>query len=81
MKRILLFLIVITVVAPAFAQKKADDKFKGIKILKNEEAEEVQIDIRKPDNASKMARKQTEFMIFQKLEYKIKIKKSNKLLY
>jgi hypothetical protein len=69
-----------------FGQNQSDDKqeterFKNIKTYEDEQAEEVKIEIRKPDNAAKMPRKRTDFTMSRELEFRSKIIKSNELLY
>lgn len=62
-------------------QKKTNDKFKNLKILKSEQVDEIKINIRKPDNATQMPRKNLELSMFPKLEVKSRIIESNKLIY
>jgi len=86
MKKILIFSIFLVFAFCIFAQTteiedENSDKFKNVKMLKSEQDEEVQIEIRKPDNASLMPRKVTDFENTAELKMIEKLKKSNKLLY
>ncbi|MDO9577778.1 MAG: hypothetical protein Q7J16_07830 [Candidatus Cloacimonadales bacterium] len=62
-------------------EKEDTDKFQNVKMLKSEQSEEVQIEIRKPDNASLMPRKVTDFENTAQKQMIKKIKNSNKMLY
>jgi hypothetical protein len=58
-----------------------EDLFKNVKVLKSQQDEEVQVEIRKPDNASLMPRKQTDFENTAEMKMIEKLKESNKMLY
>ena len=87
MKRFLLIFVIIIFATIAFTQEGVTVKstksteYKNLKKLKSKTEEEVKVDIRKPDNASLMPRKETDHSSDMKLNVIEKFKKSNKLLY
>lgn len=85
MKAKLMFIFLFGI-ALLFSQRESDqivaDKLPDdIKILSSEVTEEVKIEIRKPDEASFMPQKATDYELLQKRKLIEKIKKSNKMLY
>ena len=86
MKKIILSILLFVICSFAFAINgenitNTEKKFKNIKVLKNLDVEEVKIEIKRPDNASRMPRMETIYSFSKKNEIKNKILKSNKLLY
>ncbi|MBN1327192.1 MAG: hypothetical protein JW996_04520 [Candidatus Cloacimonetes bacterium] len=84
MRKWLILLFIAGMFTFILAQEDAESNLKEIKkmeTLTNKEVDEVKIEIRKPDNASLLSRKPTDFDLKQKFDVVSKIKKSNKLLY
>ena len=83
MKKLILAMLAILSISCVLAQNDTTnlDKFKNLKVLKSDGDEEVQVEIRKPDNSSLMTRKATKFKRIVKLDQRSKLKESNKLLY
>lgn len=83
MKKLILAMIAILSFSCVLAQNDNTnlDKFKNLKVLKSDGDEEVQVEIRKPDNSSLMTRKATTFKRIVKLDQRNKLRESNKLLY
>lgn len=83
MKKIILAMLAILSFSCVLAQDDTAnlEKFKNLKVLKNDGDEEVRVEIRKPDNSSLMTRKATKFERIVKLDQKSKLRESNKLLY
>ena len=83
MKKLILAMLAILSFSCVLAQNNTADlvKFKNLKVLKSDGDEEVQVEIRKPDNSSLMTRKATKFKRIVKLDQRTKLKESNKLLY
>ncbi len=84
MKKIILCLAILSINFCLVAQnqdKEIKDKLKGLKILKSEEIDRVQIEIKKPDPGATLPVRNKEFDIYPKLEIKSRILKSNRMLY
>lgn len=86
MKKMMLFMIIMISSSFVYAIEGGngttiEEKYKGIKVLKDLEIEDVKIEIKRPDNASRMPRMETVYVFSKKNELKDKIIKSNKLLY
>lgn len=70
----------ITSIFAQTAQVKTD-KYNNLKKLTNKDVDEVQVEIKKPDNTTLLKRTKTENDLNNKVNITEKIKKSNKLLY
>lgn len=73
---ILIFLLIISSIL--FCEEIKEDK---IKKIVNKTTEEISVEVKKPDNASIMMRRKTEFRSKRISLVKSKLKKSNILLY
>ncbi len=76
-----LFLVFAFGIMAQTIEKVDSDKFKDVKMLKSEQSEEVQVEIRKPDNASLMPRQDTDYENTAEKKMIEKLKESNKMLY
>lgn len=85
MKKISIFVLIFvgfSISTALFGQTtEATKNFTNLKKVESELDEETKIEIRKPDNASILARKNTNLETDMKLNVMDKFKKSNKLLY
>jgi len=84
MKKIILCLAILSISFCLVAQNqdKGDkDKLKGLKILKSEKIDKVEVEIQKPDPGATLPVKNKDFDVYPKLEIKSRILKSNKILY
>lgn len=75
---ILIFLLIVYSIL--FCEEIKEDK-NNIKKIVSKTTEEISVEVKKPDNASLMTRRKTEFRNKRISKMKSKIKKSNILLY